>query len=77
MSSDHNFYFILKSLLSACLSVSNLIFYRIFDLLFPGAYSFEQMSDDEDVEPQNRQGTSVSIKYVESRRPRKIHKECL
>ncbi|CAG2193765.1 unnamed protein product [Mytilus edulis] len=27
--------------------------------LAPGAYSFEQMSDDEDMEPQNRQGTSV------------------
>ena len=29
--------------------------------MFLGAYSFDQMSDDEDMEPQNRQGTSVSI----------------
>ena len=28
--------------------------------LAPGAYSFDQMSDDEDMEPQNRQGTSAA-----------------
>lgn len=34
--------------------------------MFLGAYSFDQMSDDEDMEPQNRQGTSVSITFVPS-----------
>ena len=52
--------------LIVCLSITNnTLIYKSF-LCVLGAYSLDQMSDDEDMESQNRQGTSVSLTFVAS-----------